>query len=131
MISTEIIVERIELLKNEKGISTNQALKEAKLKESLVDNLKKGSMPSVDKIAILAIYFDTTVDYIIGLSNDRNKKSPTAEQGDGGLNKLEKTLLDLFRSTDEETRGKILGATHRMVTEAEQKALKPDSSAVG
>ena len=63
---TDAIAQRITDLCKEKGISINQLLQETKLNKSFVDNLKKGSIPSVDKISIVAEYFGVSVDYLLG-----------------------------------------------------------------
>ncbi len=76
----KIIVDRISGLCEEKSVSINQMLKETNLNKSLVDNLKKGSIPSVDKIECVADYFGVSVDYLLGKTEQKEK--PTAKGGE-------------------------------------------------
>ena len=62
----QIIIDRITELCKTNNISVNKMLEEANMSKSLIDNLKKGSMPSIDKIESVANYFDATIDYITG-----------------------------------------------------------------
>ena len=59
------IVNRITELCDSKSISVNQMLKECGLSKSVVDNLKKGSIPSVDKLSAISEFFDVSVDYLL------------------------------------------------------------------
>lgn len=66
------VVERIERLCSEKGVDVKTMLLECQLSRSTVDNMKKGSKPSIDKIQPIAEYFGVTVDYLIGNSPVRH-----------------------------------------------------------
>lgn len=59
-------------------------LKECGLKPTVVDNLKKGSIPSVDKVCAIAEYFNVTTDYLLGLDTEpnRNPKENTLNPND-------------------------------------------------
>lgn len=59
------IVSRIVDLCNQRGISVNQMLSEANLSKSVIDNMKKGRNPSIDRIYQLADYFCCSVDYLL------------------------------------------------------------------
>ena len=59
-------ISRITALTARKGVSVNQMLRESGLSKSLLDNMKRGSMPSADKMAALADYFECSVDYLLG-----------------------------------------------------------------
>ena len=64
--NNQIIIERIEKLCETHGISINQMLKNANLDKSLVANFKKGSSPSIEKISIIADYFNVSTDFLLG-----------------------------------------------------------------
>lgn len=66
MINVQTVIERITALARQRGISINQVLRESGLNKSVLDNMKRGSMPSADKLAALADYFDCSVDYLLG-----------------------------------------------------------------
>lgn len=59
------IYEFIESILNKRGISDRQMLAEAGLKRGVLDNMKKGSMPSADKIAAIAEYLGVSVDTLL------------------------------------------------------------------
>lgn len=48
------------------GISDRKMLSEAGLSKGVMDNMKKGSMPSVDKVAAIADYFGCSIDQLVG-----------------------------------------------------------------
>lgn len=60
------IYEIIEAILSKKGISDRQMMNESGLKRGVLDNMKKGSMPSADKIAAIADYLNVSVDYLLG-----------------------------------------------------------------
>ena len=66
MFTTMQIYNNIETMRIVRGISQRQFLSDCGLSKSFMDNLKKGSMPSVDKVAAVADYFGCSVDVIIG-----------------------------------------------------------------
>lgn len=66
MTDVQVVILRIQSLAEERGISINQLLRESKLSKSVIDNMKRGSMPSADKLATIADYFGCSVDYILG-----------------------------------------------------------------
>jgi len=71
-----LIIERIKEQCAAKGISVNKALLESGLSKSIVDNLKKGSAPSIDKMAVLADYLNCSVDYLLGRTPAPNVTEP-------------------------------------------------------
>lgn len=67
---TTLLTRMIEKLCLEKNIPVKEMLVQSGLSRNVVDNLKKGSVPSVDKIAQIADYFGCSVDYILGRTNE-------------------------------------------------------------
>lgn len=70
MYNLQIIEERIMILAQKRGLSKNKLLLNAKLGKSVFDNMKKGQIPSVEKIHILADYLDCSVDYLLGRTDN-------------------------------------------------------------
>lgn len=68
----EFLISSIETLCKQKSISVKSALEECGLKRVVVDNMKKGSVPSVDKIYTLANFFGVSVDYLLGRTDEPN-----------------------------------------------------------
>ncbi len=82
MYNLQIIEERIMSIANELGLSKNKLLINANLNKSIFDNMKKGQIPSVEKIHILADYLDCSVDYLIGRTDipEINKKNTSPKR---------------------------------------------------
>lgn len=67
----QIIVSRITELCKEKDVSVNRMLQETGQNKNVVDNLKKGSKPSIEKVSAIAEYFNVSVDYILGKTENK------------------------------------------------------------
>ncbi|MDR0325889.1 MAG: hypothetical protein LBI19_07345 [Oscillospiraceae bacterium] len=46
------------------------------LSKSVVDHMAEGSVPSADKLVLIAQYLDTSVAYIIGMTDDEKPTTP-------------------------------------------------------
>lgn len=66
MLSPEQIYQNIEKILESRGISDRQLLIDSGLKKNVMANMKSGSMPSADKIAVIAEYLDVPVDVLLG-----------------------------------------------------------------
>lgn len=63
---SEIIEQSVRNLSKNHNISVNKALVESGVGKDFIANMKKGSSPSIDKIILLANYFQVSTDKIIG-----------------------------------------------------------------
>ncbi|MDR1668337.1 MAG: hypothetical protein LBR76_00075 [Oscillospiraceae bacterium] len=59
-----------------KGLSVNKMLHELSLSPDIVDNMRKGHVPSADKIQAIAAYLNVSVPYILGNSDEKEPASP-------------------------------------------------------
>lgn len=66
----DFLVLTIEELCRQRKMSVKSALEDCGLKRVVVDNMKKGSVPSIDKIFTLANYFGVSVDYLLGRTDE-------------------------------------------------------------
>lgn len=66
MYNLQLIEERIMSIASQLGLSKNKLLSNANLNKSVFDNMKKGQIPSVDKIHAIADYLGCSVDYLLG-----------------------------------------------------------------
>ncbi len=72
MSTAEILVDRIQRLADENGITINTLLKDCGINKSLLSDLKsKGSIPSADKLSKIADYLDVSTDYLLGRTDAR------------------------------------------------------------
>lgn len=60
------IENRIMAIAKKRNLSKNKLLQNSNLSKSLFDNMKKGQMPSFDKLCAIAEYLDCSMDYIVG-----------------------------------------------------------------
>ena len=81
----DIIIARIQFLCDKEQISVNKLLQECNLNKSVIDNMKKGSVPATDKINIIANYFGVQTDFLLGNTDDptppNSKTEPIPEIG--------------------------------------------------
>ncbi|MBR5314612.1 MAG: hypothetical protein IKU45_04260 [Clostridia bacterium] len=70
MITPEKLNEYIEKIRNEKGEGKTQFYTNSGAGRSFPDNLKKGQMPSFDKVCMIAEYAGVSLDAIIGRNSE-------------------------------------------------------------
>ena len=72
----------IQKLCDKRGIKPRAAYEESGVGRSFYDNIRKGSVPSVEKLQALAVYFNVSVDYLIGNTDvpEVNHQSETLSQ---------------------------------------------------
>lgn len=66
MYDLQLIEDRIMSIAKKQGLSKNKLLINANLNKSVFDNMKKGQIPSVEKIHKIADYLNCSVDFILG-----------------------------------------------------------------
>ena len=69
MLNTQIIITRIDDLAHMRGLSRNVFLQQCGAK-NYVDNLLKGRKPEMDATYQIAEYYNISIDYLTGLSNN-------------------------------------------------------------
>ena len=73
----------IQGLCEKRGIKPRTAYEESGVGRSFYDNIRKGSAPSVEKLQALAVYFNVSVDYLIGNTDvpevNRSAETPAME----------------------------------------------------
>ena len=94
-----------------KGVKPTVACRESGVGTSFINNIeKRGSMPSIEKVQMLAEYLGVTTSELLG-----EKKEPTAQ--DDGLSEGEQALMTLFRQLTPDQQEMVL----RMVQAAADK----------
>lgn len=77
MYDAQICLERINILRKRKNnVTIEVMLKDANLNPSTIDNIRRNRKPSIDKLMELADYFDCSIDYLVGRTDnpDMNRK---------------------------------------------------------
>lgn len=70
MDNLQISTERIKTLCDKNNISINKMLKKSDAGARTYHNMKSGSSPSMDKIQKIAEYFNVSVDYLLGRTDN-------------------------------------------------------------
>lgn len=73
------IADQIEALCKVRNVSIRQMLSDCNLGKSVVDNMKKGSLPTTEKVATIANYFGVSIDELLG--NEQKNKPSTEVKG--------------------------------------------------
>lgn len=96
--------ERYEQLCAEKGLKPQnpEMFKVSKVTSGAVSGWKKGALPKGDVLCRLAIHFDVTTDYLLGLSEVRKPDPPLTEE--------EMLLIKAYRSATAQGRFNIIYA---------------------
>ena len=75
MIEPNQIYKIVEKECKRKKISQQKLLSDVGLAKSTLDNMKKGSMPSVDKVSMIAEYLGVSIDYLLGTEQDLKSRA--------------------------------------------------------
>lgn len=71
MFSKEIFSERLKTLRAEKGVRQSELAALIGVRNTAVSMMESGSRsPSVEVLCALADYFDVSIDYLVGRSDD-------------------------------------------------------------
>ena len=90
-LGNEEIIARIKKLCQAHGVSVNKAEIESGAGKSIVSGLRRGSIPSASRLGALAAYLDTSVDYLLGNTEDEAPQPKEIDCSDH----LEKLLSEL------------------------------------
>lgn len=108
--SVDILVQNIKSFCASKGTTPTAACEASGAGRNFMDNLKKGSIPSVVKVQLLADYLGVTTSELLG-----ETKKPTVK--DDELTEAEQALMDLFRQLTPDQQDMVI----RMVQAAADK----------
>lgn len=114
--TTEMYI-RIKALSKEKYGSVSKMLQSCGLAKNTVDNIKNGSMPSSDKLDLIASALEVSLDYILKGENTKKEQPPFSD--------LRKQLEDICDSMSEEEQMELL-KLGKMIRDAH--ALREKSS---
>jgi transcriptional regulator with XRE-family HTH domain len=65
----QTLINTIQNLCVQKGVSVAIALKSANVNKDVISNIRKGTIPSIEIIEKLANYFDVSIDDLLGLTD--------------------------------------------------------------
>lgn len=111
MNTAQQIAEIIQSITKEKSISVNRMLQDCNLSKKVIDNMKTGSMPSADKLAIISHYLNVSISYLMGINEEEN---PYKKMSD---NELDKEILKLSNSLSPEAQEKAISYLRYLINE--------------
>ncbi len=76
------LISKIQILCTEQNSNVDKMLKECDLNSSVVDNMKKGSMPSIDKVYAISNCLDCSIDYLLGRTDNSQSHKSAITTGD-------------------------------------------------
>jgi len=106
-IQKSVLATRLRQLREEKRLSQTDLAKEIHISNTTLSDYERGkSAPDYEKLKILAKYYNTTVDYLIGSSNTRNEEKEYTpdefqfalyEQSKGLTEEQKQTILEIIK----------------------------------
>ena len=71
MYDAQTCLKRISIMQKKKGFRYVSAmLRDAGIPVSTIDNIKQGKRPSIDRLMELADYFNCSIDYLVGRTDN-------------------------------------------------------------
>ncbi len=117
--------EIIQNLANSKNITIAKMLRDLKIGQGTFTTWKKECRtPNIDALQKIADYFDVSIDYLVGRTEEKNISS----QGKS-LSEQEYALLEYFRSTSEQGKMKIIQTVMNICDEIEKKDTDQNTKA--
>lgn len=101
MYNLQIVEHRIMEIATTNHLSKNQLLKNAGLNKSLFDNMKKGQIPSIEKIHKIANYLDCSVDYLLGRTQNPMSHKNIANTSMEDVSDKGNTIAQKYNTLDE------------------------------
>lgn len=99
-------MEKLKLLREEKGISQQKLAKYLNTKQQYIHRYENGySEPDIQTLKLLADFFETSVDYLVGHTDIRHRIEPVKPFD---LNEEESELIEKYRQLGRNARGSVL-----------------------
>lgn len=109
--------QRLAELRKDENMSREDLANELSMSINTLRNYENGSRePGHKFVMLMANRFDTTTDYLLGLSNIRYKKAPESADTDlGALTSAEKHLIKNLRNLNNDGQEKLLDYSDDLV----------------
>ena len=99
-VSGVLSVKNLKMLREEKGVSQQKVADAIGSNQQSIHRYENGDYePDIQTLALLADYFETSIDYLVGRIEIRKKIEPVETYA---LNSEEANLMDSFRSFSSE-----------------------------
>lgn len=105
-----MFVERLDAIMKERGVTRSKLLTDLKMGKNQFKVWEGGSKPTAATVSAIAAYFNVSPDYLTGNDTLMGQTDLTPKANDTDTTEQEKALLNMFRSTSEEGRLRIIQA---------------------
>ncbi len=120
------LIENIERIMKEKGITVYKLTKETEIKDSTYRSWKKGSQPTAEKIEIIARYLAVSPNELFGYNDTGDKDQPKTN-----LSENEQEMLKYFRKLPEREQIKEIGRIEDKAAAFTEKEISFNSTRIG
>ncbi len=122
MYKAQTVVERVQFLIKEQGLTQKDVLKNCDISENALNQMTDKKGISSFSLAKIADYLNCSVDYLLGRSKDKfNLKSPSSE-----LTENEQEIVRIFKDLTETQQGKIIARAQIMAEQNEAEFLRKE-----
>lgn len=112
-IRVDILLKNLKKLRFEKNLSQQQLASEIKVSQQSINKYENHETePNLATLVMLADYFDTSVDYLIGRTDIRHKIEPVKEYD---LNEKEQTLFNYYRQLSKDKKECLAAVAKNML----------------
>ncbi len=112
------LVNRIEFLCNQRNIKPTVACRESGAGKNFISNINSGQTPSVEKVYLLAKYFNVTIDYLLDID--------TSAESEPEINHREQLLIDAYRQLNPENKVRLSERADALLDE-QRRAIAQDA----
>lgn len=105
-----MFVERLNAIMKERGIARSKLLTDLKMGKNQFKFWEAGSKPTAATVSAIAAYLNVSPDYLTGNDTPIEQTNLIQSANDADTTEQEKALLNMFRSTSEEGRLRIIQA---------------------
>lgn len=120
--TNEVLISRINSLCKENEITQTKAFVESGVGKNFKSNMKFAN-PSKGKITMLAVYFGVSVDYLLGLTEERSQRPEVLRDG---ITDTEREVLHQFRLLTKDEQAQILNLMKTLTGKADHKEKQKD-----
>lgn len=116
MLTSKQLSQNIEQYLTYHRLTANKVLTEAGLGKNTIDNMKKGSMPSVDKVLTIAEYLGVSVDFLLGRTPIPDVNSEYKGKAPDGIS-IRSVIIERVKSLSDHQAELLLAFLEGLVSE--------------
>jgi len=115
-----MLYERLQTLCEERAEKITPVLEGLGIATSATGRWKKGTLPTGDKLILLADYFNVSIDFLLGRTNERIKSTEHEIAEHKQLSEQEEELIDGYRKLNPRMKHDIMTMIYSEADKAER-----------